>query len=295
MSSIKSVAVAGASGVFGVPVVHQLLDDGFKVTILTRKGATHNFPSSVTVAEVDYNSPETLVKALEGQDAVVSTVGFAGLTYQIPLIEAAIKAGVKRFLPSEFSLTPSSEKGTQLPPFQPKRAASEALKKAAGGGKITYSLIATGPFLDLALGSGLLIDLKKKDITLWNGGDVRFSATTIASSVKAVSQVLKHPEETKNREIFVNSVAVTQNELLEKGKKAVGADGWTTRIGSTDELHKKALEAFRRGEDPRFEFITVSIWGDGYGNYVKGTDNELLGIHELTDAELQDFFNKIAK
>ncbi|KAL7625253.1 hypothetical protein AAE478_004469 [Parahypoxylon ruwenzoriense] len=295
MGTIAKVAVAGASGIVGTVVLRQLLDDGFKVTALTRKGGNHAFPSSVTVAEIDYESPETLVKALEGQDAVVSTVGFDGLEQQVPLIQAAAKAGVKRFIPSEYGGDAENEKALELPIFRVKKVVSDALKKEAASGSLTYTLISTGPFLDMGLQYGLLIDLKGKNINLWDGGDRKFSSTSLESAAKAVSGVLKHPEETKNRNVFVRNVSITSKELLEKAKKATGPEGWTSNIVSVDDVLKKAYADFENGKVDRFSFIKGVIWGDGFGGDFEKVDNDLLGVKELDDAGLQAVIESFAK
>jgi uncharacterized protein YbjT (DUF2867 family) len=52
------------------------------------------------IAEVDYEKPATLVKALEGVDVVISTLAVSGFNAQVPLAEAAKKAGVQLFVPS---------------------------------------------------------------------------------------------------------------------------------------------------------------------------------------------------
>ncbi|KAI1138617.1 putative oxidoreductase CipA-like protein [Hypoxylon sp. FL0543] len=295
MSSISKVAVAGASGNVGPVIVNQLLQDGFKVTVLARKGSSHSFPPSVTVTEVDYDSPDTLDKALEGQDAVVSALGYAVLPKQIPLIQAAIKAGVKRFIPSEFGGDAENEKTALLPPFQPKKATADFLKKEAAAGNITYTLVSTGPFLDMGLKIGLFADLKDKSIRLWDGGDRPFSSTTLASVAKAVSEVLKHPEETKNRNVFVHSATLTLKGLLERLKKATGAEGWKVETPSLSETLQRALADLEKGEINRRGFIAVAVWGEGFGGHFRKVDNELLGIKELSDAELQGLIDAVAK
>ncbi|KAI1658913.1 NAD(P)-binding protein [Daldinia decipiens] len=294
MSSITKVTIAGATGNVGPTVVKQLLADGFEVTVLARKGATKTFPPSVTVAEIDYESPESLEKALSGQDAVVSTVGFEGLPYQIPLIQAAVKVGIKRFIPSEYGGDAENEKTLSLPPFQAKKAVTELLKKEAVAGSITYTLISTGPFLDMGLQYGFLIDVKGKNITLWNGGDRPFSSSTISSTAKAVSEVLKHLEETKNRNVYVNNVQISLKKLLEQAKKVVGSDGWKSEVKSTDENLKQAYTELEKGNNDRMAFIASAVWGEGYGGDFKKVDNDLLGVKEFSDAELQDFIKGYA-
>ncbi|OTB00217.1 hypothetical protein M426DRAFT_268142 [Hypoxylon sp. CI-4A] len=299
MSAIKTVAVAGASGNLGPSVINQLVADGFKVTVLTRKGSKHDFPSSVTTAEVDYDSVENLTKALKGIDAVVSVIGLAGLAKQIPLVQAAVKAGVKRFLPSEYGSDAENPRATALPIFTAKKETLDLLQKEAAAGNITWSAIATGPFLDTATGNGFIVNLKNKSINLWDGGDRPFSSTAVPDIAKAVSGVLKHPEETKNRGVFVQNVAYTLNQVLEKAKKVVGSEGWTAEVKSTEEAKDFALAEIQKSDHNPIAVIiaciSAAVYGEGYGSLFQKLDNELFGIKEYTDAEFEALLERYAK
>lgn len=74
------------------------------MTAFTRENSTATFPPDVVVKKVDYQSVESLTAALEGQDAVVSTIATVAVGGQTPLVDAAIAAKVKRFIPSEFGI-----------------------------------------------------------------------------------------------------------------------------------------------------------------------------------------------
>lgn len=139
-----------ASGDLGSTVIKSLLANGnFTVSVLIREASTCTFPADVKVVKTDY-SPASLLAALQGQDAVVSTVGAAGVTSQIALIDAAEQAGVKRFIPSEFGHNFESEAAAiDSVVLMPKREVLVYLKeKAAQHPDFTYTPIATGPFLD---------------------------------------------------------------------------------------------------------------------------------------------------
>ena len=97
-TTYKSVAVAGATGRIGQAVVKALLDADFTVTVLTRPESSNPFSEAVKVAQVDYNDTESLASALRGQDALISTVGYAAMLGQEKLIDAAVATGVKRIL-----------------------------------------------------------------------------------------------------------------------------------------------------------------------------------------------------
>ena len=88
------------------------------------------------------------MKAFTGQDAIVSTIGAAGLTQQKAFIDAAVKAGVKRFLPSELSTNTRSDAVRELLPlFEAKQEILNYLQEKEGTG-LTWTGLATGPLLD---------------------------------------------------------------------------------------------------------------------------------------------------
>jgi hypothetical protein len=103
---------------------------------------------------------DSLISALKGQDALVLTVGLEGYSGQSVLIDAAIAAGVKRILPSEFAADLSKPKAAALPLFSPKVAIRKHLEdKVAAGANITYTYVVTSVFLDWALDVSLLLDV----------------------------------------------------------------------------------------------------------------------------------------
>ncbi|KAL6714164.1 hypothetical protein ACLMJK_008658 [Lecanora helva] len=295
MSQINKVAIAGATGNIGAAIFDHLLKAGFQVTVLTRKESTHTFPSSVTVKPVDYDSLDSLTTALQGQDAFISALGAAALAHQLLLVEAASKAHVKRFIPSEFGCDTTNPKVRSLPVFADKVKVQEALDKEAAAGRMTYTAVCTGPFLDWGIKVGFVLNLAQRSINLYDGGDIPFSATSLPSIGKAVVGVLKHPEETADRPVFTQDAATTLKKLAAFGKKATGTDDWTETVMSTDDELKAAwAELQSPNPNPQvfaFKFISVAIWNKDYGSHFAKTDNELLGIKEMSDAELQTMVN----
>lgn len=54
---------------------------------------------------------------MKGQDAVISVIGGMGFGDQKDIIDAAVKARVKRFYPSEFGINGQSKAVQELTPF----------------------------------------------------------------------------------------------------------------------------------------------------------------------------------
>lgn len=301
-SKITKVALAGATGNLGPAILDQLLVAGFQVTALTRAnngGAARSFPAAVKVAPVDYDSLDSLVSALRGQDAVVSTLASAALAKQLLLVDAAAQAGVKRFIPSDFGSDTVNPKSAALPAYGDKVAVQKALQeKAAQPGGMTYTIVLNGPFLDWGVQVGFVLGIGRRHVTLYDGGDRVFSTTTLPTIGRAVAGVLRKPEETKNRPVYVHDTATTLRALYEKGKKATPGETWTEEVVSIDdELAEGWAELKKERPDPGkfvMKFIHAAIWGEGYGAHFEKTDNELLGIKELTDDEVQAIIGRYA-
>ncbi|KAA8572294.1 hypothetical protein MFRU_003g04790 [Monilinia fructicola] len=300
MSGTTKVALAGASGNLGPAILDQLVKAGYQVTVLTRQSSSHKFPSSVVVKPVDYESLESLSSALAGQDAVVSTLGSNVLDKQLLLVEAAARAHVKRFIPSEFGSDTARENTGALPVFQPKVTVQNALKKHISSG-LSYTLVVNGPFLDWGISVGFVLSAKEKSVTLYDGGNRTFSTTTLPDIGRAVVGVLKHPEETKNRAVYIQSYATTLKSLASIAKKALGSEGWTEKVASVDDIVAGAWEELKKAQpNPdkfALQFIIASIWGEGYGSNFEAyhkLDNELLGIKQLTQHELEELIKSLA-
>jgi hypothetical protein len=77
---------------------------------INRAGSENIILEGVIIATVDYNKPETLIKALRGQDALVITLsGHAPKETELQLIQAAGEAGVSWILRSEWSPVTANE------------------------------------------------------------------------------------------------------------------------------------------------------------------------------------------
>ncbi len=137
-----------ASGSVGPAIVEALLSSGkFTVTVTSRKESKATFPDQVKVVKTDY-SEDSLVEAFRGQDVVISTIGGTAIGEQTTIVEAAVKAGVKRFFPSEFGSDTSNKKAQEICPFFGIKAQLVDLLRAKADENPNFSWtgMATGPF-----------------------------------------------------------------------------------------------------------------------------------------------------
>jgi uncharacterized protein YbjT (DUF2867 family) len=282
----------------GTPILDALLQNNFDVTVLSRQDSKATFPASVKVARVDYTSKDSLVSALRGQDAIVSALTHLALdTSESLLIDAAVEAGVKRFIPSEFGSDTTNPKAATFPLYTTKIASHKHLEEAAKASpEFTYTSIITGPLLGW-VASQAFINPKAKTAQLYDGGDRAFSVVTRATIGRAVVAVLSHPVETANRAVKVHDAVVTLKKLLASVQKAAGEDGWTITTPSVEEALDNSWAGVKAG---KFDFPTIlgfiaaASQGGGYGGLLEATDNEVLGIAVKTDAEVGAFVEKSA-
>lgn len=297
--TIKTVALAGATGNAGSNILTALLDTGrFTITVLTRK-PNPNLPTSVTAQVVDFESLDSLTAALNGQDAFIDATSTPDPSVAIRLIDASVAAGIHRFTPAEFSIDPAATNCRALPVFAGKAKVYDYLRQVGAAGRITYTSISTGAFLELSLRTGFVnIDIATKRIDLLNAGSRVTPWTRLSSVGSAVANALLRADETKNRTCYVCSIMKSQREVGELAQEALGKEGW--RVQSQDAA--KALE----GAIAQFQVGNVTV--EVIGAMIRWTltqpesaagwatnDNELLGVPTMTDDEIKQLIQQIAE
>ena len=147
------VAIAGATGGVGLHLVEAILETRkHEVVVLSRKpGTPHLAKLGVKVFQVSYEDPASLAAALHGVHTVISTIsGYDKKTLadtQLALLDASVKAGAKRFAPSEFSV--HSTPNNRIEVWRHKWTVVEALRKSG----LEYTLFEPGVFTNY-LGEG---------------------------------------------------------------------------------------------------------------------------------------------
>ncbi|KAK3113331.1 hypothetical protein LTR53_009484 [Teratosphaeriaceae sp. CCFEE 6253] len=324
---IRNVTVAGITGAVGPAIVRALSNAGFHVQALHRHNATSR-PNlgGVAIVEVDYTDAAQLEQILQGQHAVISALGDTpgALAAQAALITAAVAAGVSRFVPSEYGSDTLHGRVRAFPFFADMLQHQDLLKRAAAAHPaFSYSLLITGPFLDWGLSVVPFIvnvgdpatqrERPPKTPSLpplpppppnasapfpdsphagFDGGDVPFSTTRVATLAAALASLLARPAATRNRVLYIHDAITTQNALL-----AI-AERLDTRLHFADasvDMRALEAEAWAHYTDPAatdptgwvFSFVNTSIWGREQLCCFRENDNELLGVRELRGEELE--------
>ncbi|KAG4434407.1 hypothetical protein IFR05_010103 [Cadophora sp. M221] len=234
-----------ASGNFGGLLVPALVKTDLNITAVIRESSKATFPSGVEVVKSDF-SLKSLTEAFKGKDAVVSMLPIEALAAQAVLIEAAISAGVKRFLPSEYGSDSTNPAVlAAVPFFEGKKKFLDLL--ASKESIISWTALETGPFFDWTFFLGLTgFNASTKTVTLVDGGKTRFSTSTSAQISQALISVLEHADETANKMVFVESFTITQLETLAAVEKVTGQK-WTVVESTVEDVRAVAFQKISEG------------------------------------------------
>jgi uncharacterized protein YbjT (DUF2867 family) len=155
MAGDGPVLVVGATGMLGGQVVTELLSRGKRVRALVRptSNAARLEQAGVGIARGDMMEPESLLRAMDGADAVISTAaGYTrhskGDTDEIDktgnrnLADAASRAGVRRFVLTSIL---TCDQTPQVPHFWHKKLAEDRLEELG----VPFVSLRPGAFLDM--------------------------------------------------------------------------------------------------------------------------------------------------
>jgi putative NADH-flavin reductase len=285
--SIKTIAVVGASGNLGAPLLDALVDSGhFTVTVIQRASSKSTPSRPVPVKRVqDSFDVSELTSALRGQDACVAAFPLSDLDTHLRLADAAAAAGVKRFVPADFgSVDARSARARELVPlFGDKVEVRKRLEALAaqsdGGDSFTWTSLVPGHYFDWGLKEGFLnFDLKAKKALVFGDGNAKMSNSTLAQVGRAVVQVLLKPEETANRVLLIQSFTVSQMDILRSLEKATGQK-WEVEHGDLDEFVKEHKRRSDAGDKASIEELVFAL-GVIEGSWETRDDfaMELLGL-----------------
>ncbi|KIW16070.1 hypothetical protein PV08_06121 [Exophiala spinifera] len=309
MSPPRRIAIVGSTGLLGSAVVEAFLDkrDLFDLTLITRGISTRKPRSDVRTVVVDFedvSENSTLVQALQGQDVLISTLNSAVAVKLEPrLVQAAIQAGVKRFMPSEytFDITHSAARSLGDGNLIGERVSwADGLSRIASEGHITYTTLITGGFLDWGLRGGMLgFDLAQQEAVLYEKGEHKATGCTVGFVANAIVASLLLPDaETRNKRIYVAEVEYTGQEVLEVFQHVTGKTWKVTEVSvasTLEEGHQLLAQGNRRGAYVNYA-VALNFNGCGAGYLVAGLDfGRTLGSLGLERQSLESIIRQVTR
>ncbi|KAG0197394.1 hypothetical protein BGX28_009112 [Mortierella sp. GBA30] len=219
MSAPSTIAIAGATGTLGTPITNALLDFGYKVKVLTRSVTTNDklaaFERRGATVVYDAFSGNNLVAALKGVEVLVSAVAGDFYNSQVPLIDAAKAAGVKRFVPSEFGIDTIKYNNDTHPFLVGKNKLRDYLEKSG----LEYTYIFNAIFAEYLPALGF--NVTNKTATIHTAPSTRLSVTLLADIGRFTAQALASPL-SRNAALRVASYTAPIQDLVHHFEQATG-------------------------------------------------------------------------
>ncbi|TVY36622.1 hypothetical protein LOCC1_G006622 [Lachnellula occidentalis] len=304
---LKNIAIIGAGGHIGKPFTNALLKTNkHNVTALTRAGSTSKIPAGVKVVEIDYDSEESMIAALKGQQFLVISLGvLVPEEVHGKVVRAAAKAGVAYIMPNVHGVDPRGE-GEPHPILG--TGFIRRIQDVEDTG-VPWIVLTTGFWYEwsLALGDNWYgIDINKKKAWFCDKGHSPQNTSTWSRCGEAFANLLSLPEsgaspslaEYKNNSCYVDSFVVTQRKMLDSVQRATGTtdEDWEITCEPAEKRYKDGLAEMQT--NPRRGFpkaLYAHSWSkDGGREYTQKLDNDKLGLKpEDLDAVTKKVVEKV--
>ncbi|KAI0543524.1 NmrA-like family protein [Xylaria curta] len=287
MTGFTNVLLIGATGNIGSVVLEAFKrDSSFNLTLLQRASSKSPDHSKIITIADSYPTDELIV-AFQGQDVVINCIATFSVKDQFRMVDAAISAGVQRYVPSEFGLNYMRPEAQALNSvFAEKGKLQAYLRAKAEEGKIEWMSVSCGIWLTWGAENNFVgLHALERRFVFWDDGTGYFSCTTKENTAAALLEALKIPEETKNMTIYLSDFAITQKQLLDAVERIQGVK-YTTETINSDDLIKENQEAARQGDEvATFALIQTGFATGKYGGHLEKEGvimNEKLGLPKRT-------------
>jgi uncharacterized protein YbjT (DUF2867 family) len=198
----------------------------FDLRVITRLDSTKAESPGVETVKVDYESQDSLVGVIRGCDIVVNALSVMANQAHYAVLDAVIEAQVPRYYPSDWGSHPPAE-GRALPLLQAipwidtRRRINYLVETAAIEGKLTYTSLKGGAWLETVLKLPVMFSLPERKFLMHKYPDTDYSYSSKDMYAEALLNALRLPdEETKNRYFEVELYRVSQRRTLELLRQA---------------------------------------------------------------------------
>jgi nucleoside-diphosphate-sugar epimerase len=274
VNSKPTVLIAGITGYLGTKIATEVLNKGvMNVKGLVRSSGSYDHnkqqqlndlkAKGVVFVEGDLLDQPSLDDACEGVDVIVSAIKGTPskrtgiyredivLSGQLNLLEAAMIKGVKRFIPSDFSLDYFKLDLGDNHNLDFRIKFAETLKQSG----LEYTLILNGAFTEVQFSPfAQLFDFKAGTFNYWGDGEQLCDFTTYDDTAKYTAEAIADPE-MANSVLKVAGDVLTMKQLLATYEEVTGKKLIEKRLGSVEELKAWIVNTKQKASSP-FEYLT---------------------------------------
>lgn len=221
----KTILVAGATGNLGKRICRELVKRGASVKAIVRESTDIDKIEileklGVEVKVIDLNDIDAIFAECKDVDCVVSALAGLGdviIDLQKKILDGAIKAGVPRFIPSDFCTDYNDLKEGENRNFDLRRT----FKKHIDQLSIQATSIFNGCFADILKYNTPILNLKDKSIGYWGDkADWKLDFTTIDNTASFTAEVAL--DDTAPRNLQIASFQISPNMIFDDVKEITG-------------------------------------------------------------------------
>lgn len=194
----QQIVIAGATGNLGGRIARELRQRGASVRAVVRPGTTVERLANlrelgVDIVEANLDARAEVVRACQGASCVVSTLlGLEKIMIdaQGALLDAAVDAGVPRFIPSDYAMDFTKIAVGLNRNFDLHRAFRERLLQAP----VRSTAVLNGAFMNLLTGEAPLVLFKIKRVLYWGDNpEQTLDFTTVDDTAAYTAEVALDP------------------------------------------------------------------------------------------------------
>ena len=254
------ILVAGATGNLGGRIVNALIERGADVRGLVRTGTDHVKleklrTAGAEVIALDMADHAGLVEACTGVSCVVSALqGLRDVIVdlQSELLNAAVNAGVSRFIPSDFSTDFTELSKGDNRNFDLRREFNEHLDESVIAGTSIFN----GAFAEILTYNIPFLDFKNKKVGYIEDPEWRVDFTTMDDTAAFTAEAALDANAPRN--LRIASFQINANELVSLASEMLHSQFELMRMGSREEF--AARVAHDRAANPAGENEVFPRW-----------------------------------
>jgi len=247
MSEKQKIAVIGATGQIGFGLSMALLKLGHSLVAITRQKNDNNqeelsllSSGGAKIIECgDYSNKEKLIPAFSGCDTVVVAMrANAAIIREVEpiILEAAVEAGVKRFVPDEFGCHTLCVEYGEGVLFDAKKDLHQKIFESGLNWTFVYN--------------GVIFDYMLPNFRMWEKittfGDIDVTLTTHdLHDIVTVAAMAITDDRTKNK-----AVQICANQLSQKEMINMLEEYWPGKLGEIEHVSSETIIDLKENSDP---------------------------------------------
>lgn len=223
----KNILVAGATGNLGNRICRELIKRGAAVKAIVRESTD---PDKIEILEklgvevkiIDLNDIDAISAECKNVNCVVSALAGLGdviIDLQTKILDAAIKAGVPRFIPSDFCTDYNDLQEGENRNFDLRRTFKNYIDQSP----IQASSVFNGCFADILKYNTPILNLKEKSIGYWGEkADWKLDFTTMDNTAYFTAKVAL--DDSAPRNLQIASFQISPKMIFEDVKEISGEE-----------------------------------------------------------------------